>query len=82
MGKLEDHIEELVDETMAGYEGILSPESMMQLRALLSDAFETHPVLRELANEDMPREVDQSGDVPLDPAADAAEIAKRGAKGA
>lgn len=66
MGKLDDHIDALVDDTVAPYAAYLSPASMEQLRALLSDALATHPVLSDLVGELMPRHVEESGEVPVD----------------
>jgi hypothetical protein len=67
MGLREEHVEALVEETVAGYENVLPPDAVRALKTVLHAAFEAHPVMSELVSEHAPREhADASGTQPVD----------------
>ncbi len=69
MSKRTEHIDRLVDDTSSGCERLLSPSALKQLRALLHDSFEAHPVMSKLVGEHAPsEEVDESAELLRDPA--------------
>ncbi len=78
MGLREEHVDALVEETAAEYEGVLSPSSQAALKSVLHNAFEAHPAMSELVNEHAPREhKDKSGTEPVDEDAIAQADAKK-----
>ncbi len=62
MAEPRDLVNELVEDTLAGYEDVLSPSALGQLRALLADSFAAHEVLRGLAAEQAPRAAPERSD--------------------
>ena len=79
MSERDDFITALVEDTVDGYEKVLSAASMKQMRAALYDAFAAHPAFVALIDENLPRAVpDASEERALGDAASAA--AKEAAK--
>lgn len=67
MSERDDFILGVVEDTLDGYEKILSPAAMKQMRAAMLDAFEAHPVLSAIIDENLPRAVpDRSGERPVE----------------
>ncbi len=56
-------VDALVDDTVKGYEGLVSRAVMKQLRSALQDSLEAHPVMDELVDEHVARiPVENSGE--------------------
>lgn len=67
MGKYEEHIDHIVDQTVEGLDKVLSPDALDTLRGVLALTFETHPALNEIINESAPVEdIDNSDFRPVD----------------
>ncbi len=67
MGLREEHVEALVEETAAEYEGLLTERMLAGLKTVLHAAFEVHPAMSALVAEHAPREhADKSGTQPVD----------------
>jgi hypothetical protein len=77
MSKPPAHVDALVEDTTRGCEALLSPAALKQVRSLLRDTFEAHPVMKALIAEGAIREeADASGDRPVTDA-DKARIARK-----
>ncbi len=66
MTSRKSYIDSLVDEDLAPYEDVLWPSALSELRAMLSDSFETHPALSVLVREhdpNLPTQNVESGEV-------------------
>ena len=56
-----DDIDALTEATLDGYEAILSPAALKQLRGMLALSLEAHPVMSEIVASNAPRQaVDDS----------------------
>ena len=67
MTKYEEHIDAIVEESVAGLERVLSPAVLRSLRGVLAVTLETEPALRDLVNETAPvDELDDSAFRPVD----------------
>ncbi len=62
-GDRERYLEQVVQEALEAYEGVVPDEVREQMRAFLSDALATHPVGATLLDRARPRQApDRSGD--------------------
>lgn len=79
MSLRDQHVEALLNETIAEYESVLPAAMLAELRGVLQDAFDVHPVMRALVDEHAPREhADKSGAQPGIDADDATDAADDG----
>ncbi len=63
MSKPTDPVDDVVADTTRGYETVASPAMLDAARAALRDVFASHPVMKALIAEDLPRdEPDESGE--------------------
>jgi len=77
VSKPADPVDELVADTTRGYEAVASPAMLRAARSALRDVFASHPVMKALIAEDLPREApDESGENVRDPRT-LADIAER-----
>jgi hypothetical protein len=68
------YLQQVLDETLAAYEGVVPPEMLRKMRLFLGDVLSTHPVGATLLDRARPRAVPyRSGDQAKDGAEPAAK---------